>query len=182
MCLNTAGWVANRADPDQMLLSATSDLVLHCLLRPVYPNSEDKYGMWLVSLLENNMAQPRLWNKLFCNHIVLSHQRWSSWINSYHELLFNLKNSIHLSHNEKMYLLTCVPNEDSNQPALLHSMISVFVVCMKKFCIPDFPECCQRRFWSDSVNAQADLNLCWAQMYIFWCCSLFGLQWKKRAL
>ena len=29
---NTAGWVANRVDPDQMPHFASSDLDLHCLL------------------------------------------------------------------------------------------------------------------------------------------------------
>ena len=34
----SVGCVANSVDPDQMLHSATSDLGLHCLLRPVSPN------------------------------------------------------------------------------------------------------------------------------------------------
>ena len=37
-----AGKVANRVDPDQMPRSAASDLDLHCLLRPVYPNTWSK--------------------------------------------------------------------------------------------------------------------------------------------
>ena len=32
---------------------------------------------------------------------------------------------------EKTYLLTCVPNEDSNQPAHARSLIKVFVVRLK---------------------------------------------------
>ena len=40
----------------------------------------------------------------------------------------------------------------------------VFVVCMKKLCILGYPKCTQRRFWSDCINAQADINLHWAQM------------------
>ena len=35
--LNSAGWVANSVDPDQMLHNAASDLGLHCLLRPFVP-------------------------------------------------------------------------------------------------------------------------------------------------
>ena len=38
MCLDTAGWVANSADPEQTLHSAVSDLGLHCLLSYVCPN------------------------------------------------------------------------------------------------------------------------------------------------
>ena len=49
-----------------------------------------------------------------------------------------------------------------DQLAHLHSLIRVFVVHMKKLCIPDNPKCTQWRFWSDYVNVQADLNLCWA--------------------
>ena len=33
---------------------------------------------------------------------------------------------------QKTYLLTCLPNEDSNQPAHPRSLISVFIVRMKK--------------------------------------------------
>ena len=36
---NIAGSVANSTDPDQMLCSAASNLDLHCLLRPVCPNT-----------------------------------------------------------------------------------------------------------------------------------------------
>ena len=35
----TAGWVANNVDTDQTPRSAASDLGLHCLLRPVCPNT-----------------------------------------------------------------------------------------------------------------------------------------------
>ena len=34
-----AGRVANSVDPDQTPRSAESDLGLHCLLRPVFPNT-----------------------------------------------------------------------------------------------------------------------------------------------
>ena len=40
----TAGWVSNSVDLDQTPRSAAPDLGLHCLLRPVYPNNESKYG------------------------------------------------------------------------------------------------------------------------------------------
>ena len=36
--------MANRADPDQMSHSVASDLGLHCLLGPDYPNTLGKYG------------------------------------------------------------------------------------------------------------------------------------------
>ena len=62
------------------------------------------------------------------------------------------------------YLLTCVPNLDSNQPAHSRCLIRVFVVCMKKLCILVCLKCAQWRFWSDCTNAQADLNPCWAHM------------------
>ena len=65
---------------------------------------------------------------------------------------------------EKTYLLTCAPNEDTNQPAHLCCLIRYFVVRMKKPCILCFPNCAQRRFWSDCANAQSDLNLRWAHI------------------
>ena len=36
--------MANRVDPDQMQHSAASDLGLHCLQRPICPNTKGYYG------------------------------------------------------------------------------------------------------------------------------------------
>ena len=49
---------------------------------------------------------------------------------------------------------------------------SVFVVSMRKLCIPFYPKLAKWRFWSDCANAQADLNLRWGHTWrhIFWCC------------
>ena len=55
--------------------------------------------------------------------------------------------------------LICAPNENSYQPALLCSLIKVFVVR-----ILAYPKCAQWGFWSDCVDAQADLILCWVYM------------------
>ena len=41
---------------------------------------------------------------------------------------------------------------------------SVFAVCMKKALVLSYPLTAQQRLWSDWVDAQADLSLCWAQM------------------
>ena len=66
--------------------------------------------------------------------------------------------------------MTCAPNEDHNQTALSRSLISVFVVRMKKLCFRGYPKCDQWRFWSDCKNMQADLNLLWAHVrrHILW--------------
>ena len=53
--------------------------------------------------------------------------------------------------------------EDTNQPAIMHSLIRVFVVHMKKVFILGYP----KKHSEDSnqnVNAQADLNLHWVYM------------------
>ena len=36
--------MANGVDPDQMLCLVVADRSLHCLLRPVCPNTYDYYG------------------------------------------------------------------------------------------------------------------------------------------
>ena len=61
LCLKIAGLVANSVDPDEMLHSAASHLGLHCLLRPVSPNTYGKYG----SLGEVTVLQDFL-------HVILS--------------------------------------------------------------------------------------------------------------
>ena len=43
----------------------------------------------------------------------------------------------------KEYLLTCVPKEDSYQPAQPRSLTSVFVVRIRKVCILGYPKCAQ---------------------------------------
>ena len=65
---------------------------------------------------------------------------------------------------QKTYRLTCAPKKDSDQPAHPRSLIKVFVVRMKKLCIPGYPKCVQGRFWSGCANVQADQNLRWAHM------------------
>ena len=39
LCLKITGWVANSADPDETPHSAALYLDLHCLLRPIWPNT-----------------------------------------------------------------------------------------------------------------------------------------------
>ena len=43
---------------------------------------------------------------------------------------------------------------------------SVFAVRMKKVWVLSYPLSAQRRLWSDWVDAQADLSLCWAHSHI----------------
>ena len=45
MCINSAGWaLANSKDLDQMSHSAVFDEGLHCLIRPVCPNTKTKFN------------------------------------------------------------------------------------------------------------------------------------------
>ena len=41
---NSAGWLTNSVDSDQMLCSTASDQGLHCLIRPFCPNTYGYYG------------------------------------------------------------------------------------------------------------------------------------------
>ena len=42
---------------------------------------------------------------------------------------------------EKAYLLTCAPDEDSNQPANPRNLIRLFLVCIMKPCTLSYPKC-----------------------------------------
>ena len=66
---------------------------------------------------------------------------------------------------EKTYFLMCAPNDDSDQPAHPRSLISVFVVHVKKLCVLDYLKCARWRSWSDCGNAQANLKLHWAHVW-----------------
>ena len=49
------------------------------------------------------------------------------------------------------------------------SLIRVFVVHIKKVWVLSYPLSAQQRFWSDWVDAQADLSLRWAQSFCWFC-------------
>ena len=50
------------------------------------------------------------------------------------------------------------------------SLIRVFAVGMKKHWFLSYPLSTQQRFWSDWVDAQADLSLCWMHRPVCWFC------------
>ena len=62
LCLKIAGWVANSVDSDETPPSAASHLGLHCLLRPVCPNTYGKYGTTIV-LMRNKKIIDTFWLK-----------------------------------------------------------------------------------------------------------------------
>ena len=59
----------------------------------------------------------------------------------------------------------CAPSEDSDQPGHWQSLIRVFAVRSMGSWGPKLSSCGQRRFWSDWVDAEADLSLRWAHPY-----------------
>ena len=62
-----------------------------------------------------------------------------------------------MSRNVRKRVLTCAPNDDSNQPTHPRSLIRNFAVRMKKHCVLGYPKCGQqmrRLFWS-SLGAEA---------------------------
>ena len=88
----------------------------------------------------------------YANILTCIHQRnlfKSDWVNNIRR--YKLQ-------RVKMYLLTWSPNEDSNKPAHLRSLIRLFVICMKKLCKFGFLKCAQGRFRTACALAQADLN------------------------
>ena len=73
-------------------------------------------------------------------------------------------------------LLAYATNEDSNQPVHSRSLIRIFYVRMKNFCILSYSKCAKWRFWSDCAKAQADLNLRWARMSEGAGCTFFDVK------
>ena len=74
------------------------------------------------------------------------------------EYVLVYKESIRSPRAWESYLLTCAPNEDSNQLAHPHSLIRVFVEEILHPWLQVYKKYAKRRFWSDCANAQADLN------------------------
>ena len=55
----------------------------------------------------------------------------------------------------------CAPSEDSDQTGHPPSLIRVFAVRMKKAWVLSYPLNAQGSLWSEWMDAQADLSLCW---------------------
>ena len=72
--------------------------------------------------------------------------------------------------HDKTNKMACAPSKDSDQPGHPPSLIRVFAVRMKKGWVLSYPLSAQQRLWSDWVDAQADLSLCWAHMPLCWFC------------
>ena len=56
---------------------------------------------------------------------------------------FSCDSTIELQ-REKVYLLTCAHNKDSDQPVQMHRLIGVFVVCIKKLYNLSYPKSIQK--------------------------------------
>ena len=55
----TAGWKANRVDPDQMMHYAVCGLGVHCLHSSVYPSTHDKYRTQRIACDQKAKAFPK---------------------------------------------------------------------------------------------------------------------------
>ena len=79
-----------------------------------------------------------------------------------------------MSYNEpphdKTNIMACAPSEVSDQPGHPPSLISVFIVRLKKAWVLSYPLSAQRRLWADWVDTQADMSLRWAHMPFSWVC------------
>ena len=66
--------------------------------------------------------------------------------------------------------MTCVPSKDSDHPGHPPSLIRVCAVCIQISWVLSYPLSTQRGLWSEWMNAQADLSLCWAYLSFCWFC------------
>ena len=93
LCLKIVGWVTNSVDTDEMPHSAASHLDIHCLLRPVCPNTYGKYGAY--GMLSNMSKMHRFRSSCTCAeyqsgicspfiHSVVSNyfvsKQWRPWL------------------------------------------------------------------------------------------------------
>ena len=117
----------NSTDPDQTLRDAESDLGLHCLLRPVeyLVNTVLAFRACLIINMVNFRVVCHIQTRLL------------------HDVILYIGFCTTQVATRKPYLLTCAPNEDSDQPAHPRSLIRVYVVRMNKLCILGYPKCAQ---------------------------------------
>ena len=101
----------------------------------------------------------------------------STWKDFYAKVVNSLLNSpwaeVEFSNDAKGFVISiwaatwktqqngCATSEDSDPP----SLIRVFAIRMKKSWVLSYPMSAQRRLWSDWADAQADLNLRWANTH-----------------
>ena len=78
--------------------------------------------------------------------------------------VYSFSKNFTYSQCQKTYLPTSAPSKDSDQPAHSICLIRIFVVRILDSQGCEMSSCGQRKLWSDSAAAQADLSLFWAHM------------------
>ena len=68
--------------------------------------------------------------------------------------------------HDKTNKMTCAPSKDSDQPGHSPSLMRVFALCSVGSLGSKVSSCGQQRLWSDWVDAQADLSLCWVHIIL----------------
>ena len=76
-------------------------------------------------------------------------------------------------HDKTNRMTSSAPSKDSDQPRRVPSLIRVVVVPFMGSKGPKPSSDRQGTPWSDWVNAQVDLNFCWAYMPFCWFCCAF---------
>ena len=91
--------------------------------------------------------------------------------------------------HDKTNKMTCAPREGSDQPghppSLMPSLIRVFAMRSKDSQGPKASLCGQQTNWSDWMDAQADLSLCWEHIILLvlsFCGSVIGNQRKFQTI
>ena len=98
-------------------------------------------------------------------HNLCFEQKYEKYQNFYLNTLFLVvKFSVYLNRRVfimKFYNKICVTTKDSNQPFHPPSMARVLVYPSLDSLEAVEDTCNQRKLWSDCMDAQADLSLCW---------------------
>ena len=96
--------------------------------------------------------------------LKLAQERWTGHVTRMPDKRLPKKSKWNEPPHDKTNKMACAPREDSDQPGHLPSLISLRCR-MKKAWVLSYPLSAQRRLWSDSVDAQTDLSLRWAQSH-----------------
>ena len=84
-------------------------------------------------------SKDRILNSMFYIPVLLSFQHVIKMYPNVTKVYTYISVYFHLYAVTWENILTCAPNVESNQPA--RSLIRVFVVIMKKFCVLDYSKC-----------------------------------------
>ena len=129
--------------------------------------------MQIVSSGDNLHKMP---NPIFQEEIRKNFFNFSSAEFVYSKLSAKVQFKYGMRHQKRKPIFWYIPNKDLYQPVHQHSLIRIFIFCMKNLASFAIKKCAQWRFWSDCTGWSESLLGAHVQWYIISCWDSFAFK------